>query len=88
MTEHDVMQQEGASAMGLSNYLFFTTTCEEALAFYTDCGLGQVVDVLRYGVGGMTVKSETMRGKIMRAKFEGPGILFYASNPCVVPRIC
>ncbi len=27
--------------MLLSNYLFFTTACEQALAFYTTCGLGQ-----------------------------------------------
>jgi len=66
--------------MQLSNYLFFTTTCEEALAFYTRCGLGQVVDVLRYGMDGMPAKSEAMRGKIMHAKFEGPGVVFYASD--------
>jgi uncharacterized glyoxalase superfamily protein PhnB len=35
--------------MQLSNYLFFTTTCEQALQFYTECGLGQVVDMLRIG---------------------------------------
>lgn len=66
--------------MQLSNYLFFTTSCEPALAFYTQCGLGKVVEVLRYGVGGMPVKNEAMRGKIMHARFEGPGVLFYASD--------
>lgn len=66
--------------MQLSNYLFFTTTCEEALAFYTECGLGHVVDMLRYGENGTPVKSEAMRGKIMHARFEGPGVLFYASD--------
>jgi PhnB protein len=66
--------------MQLSNYLFFTTTCEEALAFYSQCGLGQVVEVLRYGTNGMPVKNEPMRGKIMHAKFEGPGVVFYASD--------
>ncbi len=65
----------GATAMQLSNYLFFTTTCEEALAFYAQCGLGRVVEVLRYGANGMPVKNEAMRGKIMHAKFEGPGLL-------------
>src|SRR4030088_2331709 len=64
----------------LSNYLFFTTTCEAALAFYADCGLGQVVEILRHGQNSMPVKSEAMRGKIMQAKFEGPGVLFYASD--------
>lgn len=66
--------------MQLSNYLFFTTTCEDALAFYADCGLGQVVDMLRYGDNGMLVNNAAMRGKVMHARFEGPGVLFYASD--------
>jgi len=66
--------------MQLSNYLFFTTSCEPALAFYTQCGLGRVVEVLRYGDNGMPVKNEAMRGRIMHAKFEGPGVTFYASD--------
>ena len=66
--------------MYLANYLFFTTTCEQALAFYTDCGLGTVVDVLRWGENGMPVRTEAMRGKIMHSRFEGPGVLFFASD--------
>ena len=66
--------------MQLSNYLFFTTNCADALAFYAECGLGRVVDMLRYGENGMPAGSEAMRGKIMHAKFEGPGVLFYASD--------
>lgn len=66
--------------MQLSNYLFFTTNCEQALNYYTECGLGKVTQELRYGTGGMEVKNESMRGKIMHAKFEGPGVLFYASD--------
>jgi PhnB protein len=66
--------------MQLSNYLFFTTGCEQALAFYTQCGLGRVVETLRYGEGGMPVRNEAMRGRIMHAKFEGPGVLFYGSD--------
>ena len=66
--------------MQLSNYLFFTTTCEEALAFYTECGLGEVVEILRHGAEGMPLKNEAMRGKIMQATFEGPGVVFYASD--------
>ncbi|WP_237717116.1 hypothetical protein [Cupriavidus basilensis] len=58
--------------MQLSNYLFFTTTCDQALAFYTRCGLGRVVEVLRYGADGMPAKNEAMRGRVMHAKFEGP----------------
>ena len=66
--------------MQLSNYLFFTTTCEQALAFYTRCGLGQAIEVMHYGTNGMPAPNEAMRGKVMHAKFEGPGVLFYASD--------
>ena len=60
--------------MQMSNYLFFTTQCEPALAFYTACGLGEVTEIKRHGAAG------AMQGKIMHAKFEGPGIQFYASD--------
>ena len=66
--------------MYLANYLFFTTTCEQALAFYTACGLGKIVTVLRWGDDGMPVRNESMRGKIMHAQFEGPGVRFFASD--------
>lgn len=66
--------------MQLSNYLFFTTTCDEALDFYAQCGLGHVVEVLRYGADGMPVKHEALRGKVMHAKLQGPGVLLYASD--------
>ncbi len=63
--------------MQLTHYLFFTTTCERALAFYAECGLGRVVEVTHYGADA---KNEAMRGKIMHSKFEGPGVRFYASD--------
>jgi PhnB protein len=66
--------------MILANYLFFTTACEQALAFYTECGLGRITEELRYGANGMPVPFEAMRGKIMHARFEGPGVLFFASD--------
>ena len=66
--------------MLLSNYLFFTTACEQALAFYADCGLGKVVEMVRIGDGGMPVAVEAMRGKVMHSRFEGPGVRFYASD--------
>jgi len=66
--------------MQLANYLFFTTHCEAALGFYTQCGLGRVVEWMRYGEAGMAVRNETLRGRIMHARFEGPGVLFYASD--------
>ncbi len=66
--------------MQLSNYLFFTTQCEPALAYYAACGLGQVKELLRYGEGGLPSGGDAMSGKIMHAKFEGPGVCFYASD--------
>jgi PhnB protein len=66
--------------MRLSNYLFFTSTCEEALAFYARCGLGRVTQMARYGAGGSPAPTSAMQGKIMHARFEGPGVLFYASD--------
>jgi PhnB protein len=67
-------------AMQLANYLFFTTQCEDALAFYERCGLGKATILSRYGVDGAPVPTEAMRGKVMHARFEGPGVLFYASD--------
>jgi PhnB protein len=55
-------------------------TCEQALQSYTQCGLSRVTEVMLYGANGMPVKTEAMRGKIMHAKFEGPGVLFFASD--------
>ncbi len=66
--------------MLLANYLFFTTTCEEALAFYTRCGLGKTTEMLRYGADGLSAPTDALRGKVMHARFEGPGVLFYASD--------
>ena len=68
------------SSMVLSNYLFFTTSCEQALAFYTQCGLGTVVTMVRHGENGMPVSNESMRGKVMHSQFEGSGVRFYASD--------
>ena len=66
--------------MQLANYLFFTTDCEQALAFYTECGLGRVTEMKRHGAAGVSIASEAMRGKILHARFEGPGVLFFASD--------
>jgi PhnB protein len=66
--------------MQLSNYLFFTTHCEEALSFYSSCGLGKITQMTRHGENAMPVENEEMRGKVMHAKFEGEGVLFYASD--------
>ena len=66
--------------MQMSNYLFFTTQCEAALAFYTACGLGEVTEIMRHGEFATPLKNAAMQGKVMHAKFEGPGLRFYASD--------
>jgi PhnB protein len=66
--------------MRLANYLFFTTQCEAALSFYTECGLGQVTVLMRHGDLDIPVQDEAMAGKVMHARFEGPGVLFFASD--------
>ena len=66
--------------MRLSPSLFFTTNCEPALAFYEQCGLGRATILLRWGDNDMPVRTEAMRGKILHARFEGPGALFHASD--------
>ena len=53
----------------LSNYLFFTTMCEPALVFYAACGLGAIVELRRRA-----------DGKVQHARFEGPGLGFFASD--------
>ena len=66
--------------MRLSASLFFTTQCQEALAFYEQCGLGKGTILLRWGDDNMPVRTEAMRGKVLHARFEGPGVLFHASD--------
>lgn len=66
--------------MQLANYLFFTTQCEQALAFYTACGLGRVTLLIRHGADGIPLAEDSMRGMVMHARFEGPGVLFFASD--------
>jgi PhnB protein len=66
--------------MRLSPSLFFTTNCEAALAFYEQCGLGRGTILLRWGENNMPVRTEAMRGKVLHARFEGPGVLFHASD--------
>ena len=74
--------------MQLSNCLFFTTNCEQALAFYAECGLGRIVDMLRYGEHGMPAGSAAMRGKIMHARFEGPGRAVLCLRQSTTPNRC
>ena len=75
-----VRLETGDQTMQLANCLFFTTQCEAALSFYTECGLGQVTMMKRHGDHGIPVANDEMLGKVMHARFEGPGVLFFASD--------
>ena len=64
--------------MQLANYLFFTTSLRSGARFLHPLRTGQ-------SHGRKTLRrsprpTEAMRGKIMHARFEGPGVLFYASD--------
>ena len=65
--------------MKLVNYLFFRSGCEQALEFYTECGLGRVVAMVRHGDYGPP-HAESMRGKVLHSEFAGPGVHFFASD--------
>jgi len=67
-------------AVRLANCLFFATGCEAALAFYAGCGLGVVAELRRHGEDGRPLANEAMRGKVLHARFEGPGVVFFASD--------
>jgi len=66
--------------MHLSNYLFFATTCEQALAFYA--GLRPWADRRDHAPRRRTEcrRRRPPCGPRHHAKFEGPGVLFYASD--------
>jgi PhnB protein len=69
---------KNGSTIQLSNYLFFTTNCQEALEFYTQCGLGNIKEMMLYTAS--TAPNESMLGKVRHSKFQGLGVLFYASD--------
>ena len=62
-------------------YLTFDGQCEAAFKFYERCLGGKIMAMMPFGD---TPHSEHVppeaRGKIMHARFEGPGIRFYASD--------
>ena len=66
--------------MLLANYLFFTTACEAALAFYTHCGLGKVTEVKRYDVDGLPRRSRPCAARSCMRASKVRAVLFYASD--------
>jgi PhnB protein len=63
----------------LSNYLFFTTTCQQALEFYTQCELGEIKEMMLYTAD--TAPNESIRAKLDTPSFKG---LAYSSMPQII----
>ena len=63
--------------MQLANYLFFTTACEPALAFYSECGLGRVTLLVRHGERGLPVaqRSHARQGHARQIRGTGRRVL-------------
>jgi PhnB protein len=74
-------QAAATAPVRVEPYLFFDGNCEDALAFYSRCLGGAVVDLQRYR--GSPMESQlpaAWRDKVMHAKFEADGYRFMASD--------
>lgn len=49
----------------LSPYLLLPGNCEKALHRYVECGLGNTIDIVRYGEYGIDAPSPELRGKVL-----------------------
>lgn len=73
---------EGIS-MQVEPYVFFSGTCEAALAFYASVFGGEVSEVMRYGAAPPNSDHPNPPGwenKIMHSVFKAPGISMMASD--------
>ena len=67
--------------MQISPYLYFKGACESALKFYEANGLGAIKEIRRYEGTPMAERDNgAWRDKVLHSVFEGPGVLFYASD--------
>jgi PhnB protein len=67
--------------MQLSACVCFDGVCEEALRFYEQCGLGRIVDLLRFEGSPMAqYMPADRRRRVMHAYLEGPGVGLHASD--------
>lgn len=67
--------------MQTTPYLYFQGQCEAALQFYAACGLGEMSEVMRYeGSPAADMAGPAWAEKIMHCRFQGPGLLLYASD--------
>jgi len=67
--------------MNTTPYLYFTGSCEAALKFYEQCGLGTIHELKRYeGTPMVETHGPAWRDKVLHSVFEGPGIRLCASD--------
>ncbi len=67
--------------MQTTPYLYFQGNCEAALAFYAECGLGEMSEAMRYAGGPAEGQAPPdWARKILHCKFQGPGLLLYAAD--------
>ena len=67
--------------MRFTPYLYFKGACEQALEFYSACGLGAVRELRRYEGTPMAERDGgAWRDKVLHAEFEGPSLRLFASD--------
>jgi len=67
--------------MKFTPYLYFRGECEAALAFYAECGLGAVSELMRFAdtPAGQQAGADWQQ-RIMHCLFAGDAVRFYASD--------
>lgn len=66
--------------MRITPYLYFTGSCEAALQFYEQCGIGKIITLMRYEGTALAKVDPRWREKVMHSVFEGPGVRLCASD--------
>lgn len=66
--------------MKFTPYLYFSGQCEAAMAFYAECGLGGMSEVLRYASAPMGGPGPEWSDRILHCLFSGDAVRFYASD--------
>lgn len=63
----------------MNPYIDFSGQCRAALAFYTQCFKGEIVEQMTYGGAKMEVP-EPFKDYLIHAEFKAPGIHFMCSD--------
>jgi PhnB protein len=67
--------------MNTTPYLYFRGSCEAALRFYEQCGLGTIKELRRYAGTPLAERDgPAWFDKVLHSAFEGPGIRLYAAD--------